>query len=97
MIIYWKRLFCGTHCFMISICDAESQFNDGTNEKYHLLIHHKELELVHEKLLPLKSPRNTKIASNTAITKKKEKKISLKYTRIKLSMLPMNHQYDVPL
>ena len=32
------------HCFMISICDVKSQFNDGTNAKYHLPIHHKELE-----------------------------------------------------
>ena len=22
MVIYWKRLFCGMHCFMISICDT---------------------------------------------------------------------------
>ena len=44
MFICWKRLFCGIHCFMISICDAESQFNDGANERYHLLIHHTELE-----------------------------------------------------
>ena len=44
MAIYWKRLFCGMHFFMISIYDAESQFNDGTNEGYDLLIHHKELE-----------------------------------------------------
>ena len=29
---------------MISICDIESQFNDDTNERYHLLIHHKKLE-----------------------------------------------------
>ena len=42
--ICWKRLFCGMHCIMIFICDAESQFDDGTNERYHLLIHHKELE-----------------------------------------------------
>ena len=32
------------HWFMISICDVESQFNDGTNERSHLLIHDKELE-----------------------------------------------------
>ena len=32
------------HCFMISICDAECQFNDGTNDRYHWLIHHKELK-----------------------------------------------------
>ena len=31
-------------CFMISICDADSEFNDGTNERYHLLNHHMELE-----------------------------------------------------
>ena len=44
MVIYWKRLFCGIYCFMISIRDAESYFNDGTNERYHLFIHHKKLE-----------------------------------------------------
>ena len=44
MVICWKILFCGMHCFMISICDVKSQFNDGTNAKYHLPIHHKELE-----------------------------------------------------
>ena len=46
MVIRWKRLFCGMLCFMISIFDAESQFNDSTHERYHLLIHHKELEQV---------------------------------------------------
>ena len=44
MAICWERLFWGMHCFMISICDAESQFNDDTNKRYHLLLHHKELE-----------------------------------------------------
>ena len=44
MVICCKRLFCGIHCFMISICDAKSEFNDDTNERYHLLNHHKELE-----------------------------------------------------
>ena len=44
MVICWKRLFCGTHSFMISICDAEPYFNDGTDERYHLLIRHKKLE-----------------------------------------------------
>ena len=29
---------------MISICDAESHFNDGTNKRYHSLIHNKKLE-----------------------------------------------------
>ena len=64
MVICWKKLLCSTYCFMISICDAESEFNDGTNERYHLLIYHKELEqlkpLEHEKLLLLKSPQNAK-------------------------------------
>ena len=32
------------HSFMISICDVESQVNDGTNKTYHLLIYNKELE-----------------------------------------------------
>ena len=31
IVTFWIRLFCDMHCFMISICDAESQFNDGTN------------------------------------------------------------------
>ena len=44
MVICSKRLFYGMHCFMISICDAESEFNDCTNERYHLLNHHNELE-----------------------------------------------------
>ena len=44
MVSYWKRLFCGMHCFVIYICNVESQFNDATNERYHLLIHYKELE-----------------------------------------------------
>ena len=52
------------HCFMISICDAESEFNNGTNERYHLLNRHMKLEqlknIEYEKLLLLKSPQNTK-------------------------------------
>ena len=44
MVICWKRLFCGMHCFMISIRDAESEFNDDTNERYNLLNHHRKLE-----------------------------------------------------
>ena len=44
MVICWKRLFRGMHCFMNSICNTESEFNDGTNERCHLLNHHKELE-----------------------------------------------------
>ena len=44
MVICWKRMFCGMHYFMISTCDVEHQFNDDTNERYHLLFYHKELE-----------------------------------------------------
>ena len=77
MASYWKRLFWGMQFFMISICGAESQFNDGTNKGYHLLIHHKELEqlkaFVHEKMPLLKLPQNRKKASNTAIMEKKDK------------------------
>ena len=29
---------------MVSICDAESHFNDSAKEKYHLLIHYKKLQ-----------------------------------------------------
>ena len=42
MVIYWKILFYDMHFFLISIYDAESQFIDGKNTRYHLLIHHKE-------------------------------------------------------
>lgn len=31
-----KRLFCGLHRYTISVCDAVSQFNDGSNGRYHL-------------------------------------------------------------
>ena len=44
MVICWKRLFCGMRCFIISICDAECEFNDGANERYHLLNYQKKLE-----------------------------------------------------
>ena len=44
MAICWKILFCGMYFFKISICDAESEFNDGTNKRYHLLNRQKELE-----------------------------------------------------
>ena len=44
MAICSKRLFCGMHCFIISFFDAESQFNDVTNERYRLLFYHKEVE-----------------------------------------------------
>ena len=39
-----KNCFVVVLCFLTSICDAESQFNDGKNEMYHLPIHYKELE-----------------------------------------------------
>ena len=42
-----KRLFCGIHFFMISICDAVSQFNDGAMEMYHLIIHKELGQLKH--------------------------------------------------
>ena len=44
MVIHGKKLFCGMHYFMIYICNVESQFSDGTKERYHSLTHHKELE-----------------------------------------------------
>ena len=64
MVIYWKIFFGGMHCFMISICDAEPQFNDGTNKRNHSPIYQQELEqskklFLHEKVLLLKSSRNT--------------------------------------
>ena len=64
MINCWKRLFCGMHCFIISICYVESHFNDGTNERYHLPTYHKELEQLktfeHEKLSLLQLQQITK-------------------------------------
>ena len=65
-------------CFMISICDAESEFNDGTNERYHLLNHHMELEQLKNiwawKASAIKFATNyKKTISNIAITEKKEK------------------------
>ena len=52
------------HYLMISIYDAESQFNDDTNERYDLLIHHRELKQLktseHEKLLLLLLQKITK-------------------------------------
>ena len=32
------------YVFKISICDAEPQFNDDTNKRYHFRIPYKELE-----------------------------------------------------
>ena len=79
-IVAWQVI--GKDCF--EVCNSSwfpfvmlSQFNDGTNKGYHLLIHHKELEqlkaFVHEKIPLLKSPQNRKKASNTAIMEKKDK------------------------
>ena len=34
-----KKLFCGIHCFMISICDVAPQFSNGIKRRYHLLFH----------------------------------------------------------
>ena len=62
-----EKIVCGMHCFMISICHAESHFNDGTNERYLLLIYHKKLKqlkkIQHETLLLLKSLQNTKTST----------------------------------
>ena len=64
MVICCKRLFCGNHFFVISIYNDEFHFNDSVNERYHLLIHYKQLEQLKtfgdEKLLPLMSSQNTK-------------------------------------
>ena len=93
------------HFSMTSICDADFQFNDGTSERYHLLIYHKELE-------PLKNIWAWKAAAIKITTQyKKQYQISLslrkkknhksdtyhKYFQIKLSILPMNHHCDAPL
>ena len=66
------------HCLMISICDAESEFSDGTTERYHLLNHHKELEQLKNiwawKTAAIKvTIKYKKTVSNIAITEKKEK------------------------
>ena len=88
-VICWKRLFFSVHCFMISTCGTESQFNDGKNEKYYLLIHHKELEELktfeYEKLLLLKSLQNPKTVLNVAITEEKEKNKSDKRSAFRQS------------
>ena len=51
--------------------------------------------------LLLKSPQNTKIGYQILLSVKKNKykksDIYQKYFQIKLSILPMNHQCDVPL
>ena len=44
MVICWQKLFRDMHCFMMFICDAESEFNDSINERQHLLNHNKELK-----------------------------------------------------
>ena len=65
-------------------CDAESHFNDDTNEK-------------REKLLLFKSPQNTK--NSIKYCSHQEKKAIILtgvFWDIKLSVLPMNHQCDVP-
>ena len=36
--------FCDIHCFTISVCDDEYQFNDETRERHYILIYYKELE-----------------------------------------------------
>ena len=99
MVICWKRFFCGMHYFIISICDAGYQFDDDTNERYHLLFHHKELEQVkkieHEKMLLLKVSSKYKKQNQILLSlrKKKNKKSDIyqEYFQIKLSILPMNH------
>ena len=63
--------------FMISICDAESEFNDGANKRYHLLNRQKELEQLKNiwawKAAVKVITKYKKTVSNIVITKKKEK------------------------
>ena len=45
MVICGTRLFCGNVLlYDFHFFDAEPQFNVDTNKRYHLRIHHKELE-----------------------------------------------------
>ena len=102
MVICWNRFFCSMHCFMISICDAESQLNDSTNERYHLLIHHKELEQSKNiwpwKAAAIKVTTKYKIQYQILLSLRKKKNhksdIYQEYFQIKLSILPMNHQCE---
>ena len=77
MVISWKWLLCGMHYFMTSTCDTESKFNDSTNQRYHLLNHHKELEHLNHiwawQADAYKVTTKQKTESNITITEKKEK------------------------
>ena len=42
-VMLFKKLFCGIHRLMISICNVVSQFNDSAKGSYYLLIN-KELD-----------------------------------------------------
>ena len=57
---------------MISIGDAESEFNDATNERCHLLNHHKKLE-------QLKNIWARKAAATIVATKYKKNSINYCY------------------
>ena len=94
------------HCFMLSICDAESEFNDGTSQSYHLLNHHKDLEWLKNIWawkataikVKVKYKKQCKILLSLRKKKNNKSDIYQKYFQIlKLSILLINHQYDVSL
>ena len=93
------------HLFMTSICDADFKFNDSTNERYHLLIYHKELEQLKNisawKAAAIKITTQYKKQHQILLSLRKKKNhksdIYHNYFEIKLSILPMNYHCDAPL
>ena len=59
---------------MISICDAASHFNDGTNKRYHSLIHNKKLEQLKNiwawKAAAIKITTHKKVSNIASLRKK---------------------------
>ena len=92
MVICWKILFCGMHCFMISICDAEPEFSDDINERHLLLNHHKWLEQLKNlwawKTAAIKVTTKYKKHIKFCYHWEKRKTISLKYFQINLLVSP---------
>ena len=104
MVICWQKLFRDMHCFMMFICDAESEFNDSINERQHLLNHNKELKQLKNisagKAASIKVTTKYKIQHQILLPVRKKKNksgIYQKYFQIKLLVLPKNHQCDVLL
>ena len=78
-----KRLFYDIQSFLISVCNAVSQFNGG-GTRYHLKFHYQPINVTieynkqHQILLSLNKKKNNKLD------------IYEKYFQIKLLTLPMN-------